>query len=123
MLLIAGSLAVVSVLHLAHLAGGGGGEHTSAAGIAEAVICLVMLAGARALAGGRRRGHAVARATVIFAIAGFLIGLTFTLGSGDAFDVAYHLAGLTALVGTLALLGRPRRGARPPEAEVTDPVA
>jgi O-antigen/teichoic acid export membrane protein len=106
MLLIAGSLAVVSVLHLTHLINGGGRNGPSAAGAAEAVICLVMLAGARALARGRRNGRAVARATVIFAIAGFVVGLTFTLGSGDGFDIAYHLAGLTALFGTLALLGR-----------------
>jgi O-antigen/teichoic acid export membrane protein len=107
MLLTAGSLAVVSVLHLANLVGGGGLDRPGAAAIAEAVICVVLLAGARALARGRRRGPAAARASLAFAVSGFIVGLTFTLRGGDAFDVAYHLTGLAVLVVTFVLLGRP----------------
>ena len=109
MLLTAASLAVVSVLHLSNLIGGGGPDRPGAAGVAEAVICLVMLAGARALARGHRNGLAAARASVAFAIAGFILGLTLTLQGGDAFDIAYHLAGLTVLLATVVLLGVGRR--------------
>ena len=108
MLLIAASLAIVSVLHLTNVVGGGG-QNSSAAGIAEAVICLVMLAGATALARDRPNGLAAARASVAFAIAGFILGLTITLRGGAAFDIAYHLTGLTVLAATFALLGRDRR--------------
>jgi hypothetical protein len=104
MLVTAASLAIVSVLHLSSLVSGGSG-----AGIPEAIICVVMLAGAGALARGGPNGLTAARASVVFAIAGFIIGLTFTLRGGDAFDVAYHVTGLALLLATLALLRGHRR--------------
>jgi hypothetical protein len=109
MLLMAASLAVVSVLHLSNLVGGGGQDAPGDAGIAEAIICVVLLAGAAALARRHRHGLTAARAGVAFAVVGFIVGLTFTLRGGVAFDVAYHLTGLAVLLVTLGLLRGERR--------------
>jgi len=118
MLLMAASLAIVSALHLTGAVGGGaqGGAH--AAGIAEAIICVALLAGAWALV-DRPNGRALARAGVLFAIAGFILGLTITLQGGDTFDVVYHLTGLAVLLVIFAVLW-PHPA---PLAEVTGPVA
>jgi hypothetical protein len=90
----AASLGVMSALHL-----------PNDAGIAEAVIAVVLLAGAAALARGAR---ILPPLTVGFAIVGFLAGLHFTLGSGDAPDLAYHATVLPLLIATLvALIKRP----------------
>ena len=90
----AASLAVMSALHL-----------PGDAGIAEAVIAVVLLTGAAALGRGARIFPPL---TVGFAIVGFLAGLHFTLGSGDAVDLAYHATVLPLLIATLvALIKRP----------------
>jgi hypothetical protein len=90
----AASLGVMSALHL-----------PDDAGIAEAVIAVVLLTGAAALGRGAR---ILPPLTVGFAIAGFLVGLRFTLGSGDAVDLAYHATVLPLLIATLvALIKRP----------------
>lgn len=102
----AASLAVMSAVHLS------GGQ--SGAGIPEAVICVVLVAGAAALAlRPRGLGRRVAQAAVGFAIAGFLVGLSFTIGGGSALDLAYHVVVLPLLVLTLALL----RLDKPPDSQ------
>jgi hypothetical protein len=55
----------------------------------------------------------LAPAATLFALAGTLFGLTVTLRSGQAGDIAYHLSLLTMLVVSAILLVvvlRPRRG-------------
>jgi O-antigen/teichoic acid export membrane protein len=107
----AASLAVISPLHLTGtLAGGAKPFEPTDAGIAEAVICLVLITGAVALARDRERGRGIALSTVVFAIAGFIVGLTFTIQGGDAIDIAYHATMLPLLLVTLiALTGRRAR--------------
>lgn len=93
MLFEAASLAVMSALHL-----------PNDAGIAEAVICLVLVAGAAALVRETTQARTVAaRLAVGFAILGFLAGLHFTSQSGGL-DLAYHLTVLPLLVLTELLL-------------------
>jgi hypothetical protein len=110
MVFTATTLAVASLLHLATGDGGGAGSSGRGAGIAEATICLVLLVGALALVRDRRHGRAAAFAASAFAILGFLVGLTFTLRSGELADVIYHLAMLPVLGATVVLLlGAPHR--------------
>lgn len=105
----AASLAIMSALHLTGtLSHGARSFSRSDAGIAEAVICVALIAGVTALALEPMRGHRIATATVGFAILGFIVGLSFTIQGGGAIDIAYHATVLPVLVGTLvALLRRP----------------
>ena len=96
---VAATLVVMSVLHLA----GGMGEGSSA-GIPEAVIAVVLAAGALALGRGAR---GVALGAVVFAVVGFGIGFSFTVRDGSAVDIAYHVTMLPLLL--LALVGLSRR--------------
>jgi hypothetical protein len=106
---VATSLAVMSVLHLTGTLGGGTRPFDpSGAGIAEAVICLVLGYGAIRLLRRRPGAQAVALATTGFATVGFLIGLRFTLGGGGAIDIAYHLIALPILLIALIALVRQR---------------
>ena len=103
----AGTLAVMSFLHLSGILGGSAKpfDH-DAAGIAEAVICVVLAYGASALRVKGSRARPVALAATGFAIVGFLVGLRFTLAGGSAIDVAYHLGTLPILLVTLGGLAR-----------------
>jgi hypothetical protein len=105
----AASLAVVSSLHLAGATARGRPPFdATSAGIAEALICLVLLA---AISVNVRRspfGRLAAVAAVGFAIVGFLVGLGFTLRGGSSADIAYHASMLPILIATLALLLRTR---------------
>lgn len=74
------------------------------AGVPEAVICVVLAAGAVALVSRPESGQRIAQAALAFAIAGFLVGLTFTLQGGSAADVAYHVTVLPLIVVTLIVL-------------------
>lgn len=108
---VATSLAVMSGLHLSGTLGGGTRPFDpSGAGIAEAVICLVLGYGAIRSLRRRPGAHAVALATTSFAVVGFLIGLGFTLGGGGAIDIAYHLSVLPILL--IALIALVRKGSR-----------
>lgn len=111
MILEAATLAAMSLLHLTGSLGAGLQSFSaSSAGIAEAVICVVLAYGASRLMRGAPRARAVAVASMIFAILGFAIGLRATIGRGDAIDIAYHVTMLPLLVLTLwALLRRAPR--------------
>lgn len=114
--LLLGEAATVAVFSGLHLAGvlhpGGGSGNADGAGIAEALICAALLAGAWWLARGTAHGRRIALLAVGFAIFGFMVGLNFTVRGGDALDLAYHATMLPILIGTLALLVRDgRRGA------------
>jgi hypothetical protein len=103
----AASLAVMSSLHLTGtLAGGSKPFQPNNAGIAEAVICLALTAGAVALMRRWPNARAIALGTVGFAILGFLIGLNFTVRGGDPIDIAYHATVLPLLLLTLFLVWR-----------------
>ncbi len=101
------SLATMSTLHLSGvLTGGAKSFRRTDAGIAEALICVVLAAGAAGLVRGSRHARARAAVAIVFAILGFLVGLNFTLQGGDTIDVAYHLTLLPLLVITLLVLRR-----------------
>jgi peptidoglycan/LPS O-acetylase OafA/YrhL len=100
MRLVALSLAVFATLHLTGALQVGA---SSGAGVPEALICIVLVGGSVA------RSRRVALSAVGFAVFGFLVGLTFTLGGGSPVDLAYHLVTLPVLVATALLLA-----SRPP---------
>jgi EmrB/QacA subfamily drug resistance transporter len=103
----AATLAIMSVLHLTGiLAGGTRPFRRTDAGIAEAVICVVLIGGAAALWRDPLRGLAIARGALGFAILGVIAGLNFTIQGGDAIDIAYHATLLPLLLITLAALWR-----------------
>ena len=118
MSLEAASLAVMSSLHLTGtLAGGSKPFEPSDAGIAEALICLALIAGTVAFQRRWPNGGGIALGTVAFAILGFLVGLNFTVQGGDAIDIAYHASVLPLLVLTLAALLRRLSARQAPPAE------
>jgi hypothetical protein len=101
------TLAVMSALHLSGAISGGRKPYDPTdAGIAEAVICIALVAGAVALRRDPMRGRAVALAATVFAVVGFIAGLTFTIRGGHAVDIAYHATTLPLLIATVVLLAR-----------------
>lgn len=106
----AASLAVMSTLHLTSVLGRGSKpfDHVHA-GIAEALICAVLSVGAIARLRAHRHGRGIAIGAVVFAIAGFIVGLNFTVRGGDTIDIAYHATVLPLLLLTLAALLRSAR--------------
>ncbi len=106
MIFEAATLAITSVLHLA-----AGGTNSGGAGVPEAIICVILVAGAARLWVPGSGGRYFASGATAFAILGFIVGLAFTIPGGNAFDLGYHLIMLPILVTTLALLmgsSRPR---------------
>jgi hypothetical protein len=100
---VAVTLALMSSLHLSGiLAGRGKPFDATHAGIAEAVICLALASGGGTLMGGSARARTVAIATTVFAIAGFIVGLNFTVRGGDTIDIAYHASVLPLLLVALS---------------------
>jgi hypothetical protein len=57
-----------------------------------------------------RRPPPIPVATTLFAIAGFVLGLTFTVRGGGAIDVAYHALMPPLILLTLIVLLRRREG-------------
>jgi hypothetical protein len=112
---VAATLVVASALHLAGVVDDGSPPFApDRAGIAEAVIAVVLAAGAVALVRGARRA---ALGAVVFAIAGFGVGLSMTVRGGATGDIAYHATMLPLLLLALALLSRgvvSRRGRAAP---------
>jgi peptidoglycan/LPS O-acetylase OafA/YrhL len=101
------TLAVFATLHLTGTLRIGAGD-SDGAGVAETLIGVALASGALALWRSPMRGRRVAQFALGFAILGFLVGLSFTLGSGDAIDLIYHLVMLPILVATAVLVGRGR---------------
>jgi hypothetical protein len=97
----------MSVLHLTGaLAGGTKPFRPTDAGIAEAVICGVLLGGATALARDPLRGRLIALAALAFAILGVIAGLSFTVRGGGAIDIAYHATLLPLLLITFVSVSK-----------------
>jgi len=104
---IAASLAVASYVHLAgHVRGRNGLFDSDDAGIAEAIIALVLVAGAIAMVSVPRRARAVGLASNGFALVGFAVGLTITAQAGHLPDIADHSAILPVLVASVVVLLR-----------------
>jgi hypothetical protein len=107
MLVEAASLAVASSLHLAGLVHGRGKAFDSTdAGIAEAVIGVVLAGAGWSMLRRAATARAVGLAATAFAIAGFGVGLSITLPSGHIPDIAYHLTVLPLLVAGFVVLWR-----------------
>ncbi|HKN99965.1 MAG TPA: hypothetical protein VJX10_22800 [Pseudonocardiaceae bacterium] len=105
------SLAVMSTLHLTgRLHGGSGPYQSSAAGIAEAIIAVVLFGAALVALFAPERARPVAIAATGFAIVGFIIGISITISGGSAVDIAYHATVLPILLVTLGLVLRSGAG-------------
>lgn len=103
------SLAIASTLHLSGLVHGRGEPFdANHAGIAEAILAVLLLGGAVALVRGGPRARRTAMAITAIAIIGFLNGLAMTTRGGDLPDIVYHLVTLPLLVGGLVVLWRSR---------------
>lgn len=100
MALAAVTFAVASTLHFGVGIAGISDPFRNAA-IPEAIIAVVVAAGAVCAALGLRR---VALGTTAFAILGVAFGLTITLSGGRAGDIAYHLGVGVLLLVIAALL-------------------
>ena len=108
---VAATLVVGSFVHLAGYTPGGTKApfDPSHAGIAEAIIGVVLASGAIAVVRGSNRARMAAIVTTSFAILGFLVGLNMTVRGGDLADVIYHVVMLPVLIVTLILLVRTPR--------------
>lgn len=79
----------------------------SDAAVPEGVIAAVLAVGLTSVILRQRNAWQVALGATVFAIAGFLVGLRFTVFGDRGLmpgDVAYHLGGLAILLSTAALL-------------------
>jgi hypothetical protein len=110
MAVVAASLAVMSSLHLSGvLASGSPPFRSSDAGIAEAVIGIVLLAGAVAVWRNPDRARSAALFAIGFAVVGFVVGISITISGGNAVDITYHATVLPILAVTMTFLIRSRR--------------
>jgi peptidoglycan/LPS O-acetylase OafA/YrhL len=112
MLLVAASLAIVSSLHLSGVLSAHSSSYNgTAAGIAEAIIGVALVVGAVELWRDPSTGRRAAIASTVFAIAGFVLGISITARSGYIPDIAYHASVLPiigAILVVLTVRGRPR---------------
>jgi hypothetical protein len=103
----AATFTAASALHLSGVVHGGSKPFDARdAGIAEAIICVILVGGATVLLRAPDRGHLATLAATGFAIAGFIAGLTFTVRGGDAPDILYHATMLPVLIATAIMLAR-----------------
>jgi multisubunit Na+/H+ antiporter MnhF subunit len=101
------TLFIASALHLSgRVAGRSEPYDASHAGIAEALIGVVLLVGAAAMIGRPERARTIGLAATGFAIVGFLVGLNMTARGGHLPDIAYHVTLLPLLVGSEIALWR-----------------
>jgi len=105
MLAEAVTFAIASILHF------GVAETFIGAAIPEAIIAVVLGAGALAVMRRTASSWWVGLATTLFALAGVIIGLSVILGGrvSRPFDLAYHATIFVALVVTVVLLVIARR--------------
>jgi hypothetical protein len=85
-----------------------------AAAVPEAVIGIVLTAGAVGALLWWPRAWPFALGATLFAVLGTLVGLRFTLPRGEPGDIAYHVTLLLMLMLLTVLLVRQRRRARSP---------
>jgi cytochrome bd-type quinol oxidase subunit 2 len=112
---IAVSLAVASTLHLSGRVDGRGAPFDADdAGVAEALIAVVLALAAIALWHGGSRVRRIGLWASGFAIAGFCWGLSVTARGGHWPDIGYHAAVLPLLVTSFVELLRAGRVASSP---------
>ncbi len=103
------TLAVASAAHLSgNVHGRSAPYDADHAGVAEAIICVVLACGAAAVLGRSRHARTIGSAATGFAVVGFVVGLNFTARGGHLPDIAYHVTMLPVLVAVLAVLLRTR---------------
>jgi hypothetical protein len=101
------TLAVASLLHFGVAVRIGAttiGDPFALAAVPEAVLAVVVGAGAATLLARLAVARWLAPAATLLALAGTLYGLTVTLRRGEPGDIAYHLALLTVLLASAVLL-------------------
>jgi peptidoglycan/LPS O-acetylase OafA/YrhL len=105
---VAATLAAGAFVHLAGYTPAGTKPpfDASHAGIAEAIIGVVLAFGAVAVLRAAAQARTTAIVTTGFAIVGFLVGLSMTAQGGDLPDVLYHVITLPVLAGMLVVLVR-----------------
>jgi hypothetical protein len=107
------TLAIASALHLSgNVHGRGEPFNATHAGMAEAIIAVVLAGGALAMFRFPLRARAIGIALNGLAIVGFLNGLNITAQGGDRPDIAYHLVVLPVLIASLVILLRAKRERR-----------
>ncbi len=101
------TLAVASALHLSgHVTGRSSPFDADHAGIAEAIIGAVLVAGAAMMIWLPGKARVIGIIVNGVAIAGFINGLTMTAQGGHLPDIGYHLVVLPLLIGSLLVLLR-----------------
>jgi len=114
MAFVVATLVVASFIHLvADVRGRTDLFDSTDAGIAEAIIAGVLVAGIVAMIRNPRRARAIGITAAGFATVGFVVGLGITARSAHMPDIAYHLSILPLLVVSIVVLVR----ARPDEDE------
>ncbi|MGH9115370.1 MAG: hypothetical protein ACRDWW_06015 [Acidimicrobiales bacterium] len=109
MLAEAASLAVSSDLHISGVVTGRGAPFNGThAGIAEAIIAAVLVAGAIFMLKFPRQGRRIGIALNAAAVVGFLNGLSMTARGGHVPDIVYHLTVLPLLIASVIVLARSR---------------
>lgn len=112
MVVAAVTFLIASLVHSGLMGGLGVHDRFDGATVPELVIGVVLLAGAVPVLARLRRARPFAAVAVGFAVVGTIVGLNFTLPTGRAGDIAYHVAILVALLiiaGWLTLSGRHSR--------------
>jgi hypothetical protein len=99
MAVVAATLAVASALHLTgHVSGRHSPFDADHAGVAEAIIAAVLVAGAAVMIFLPSKARITAVLVNGFAVVGFIVGLTMTTRGGHLPDITYHLVVLPVLV-------------------------
>jgi hypothetical protein len=129
MAVVAATLAVASALHLTgHVSGRDSPFDADHAGVAEAIIAAVLVAGAAVMIWLPAKARITAVLVNGFAVIGFIVGLTMTTRGGHLPDITYHLVVLPVLVLNLVAALRTQSGSNstPPaskrRASFTPPV-
>jgi hypothetical protein len=109
------TLAVASALHLSGSVHGRSAPFdASHAGIAEAIIGIVLALGSITMFRAPARARTIGLAANTFACAGFLLGLSFTVRGGHVADIAYHITLLPLFLASLIALVRNGRSTSRP---------
>src|SRR3954453_11617904 len=103
---VAVTLFIASAVHLFGHVHGNNTFDPNAAGIAEAIIGIVLASAAALMVQEPERARRVGMGAVGFAIAGFAVGLTRTVPSGHAAEIAYHVVVMPILIATFVSLAR-----------------
>ena len=113
LLFVAVTLGVASALHLSGGVRGSPPFDADHAGLAEALIGVVLAGCALVMLRTPARARAAGLIGTAFAVVGFGVGLSFTVRGGHAPDIAYHVVLLPVLLAAFVVLVRHRPPNRP----------